>query len=105
MAEDLDTAMTSGPGLQWALIGLFMNNALGGGGDFKHFLNHIGPAASRWLDDINERRFDFTRENMDRLAENVEGWTGTVYMKSVEKERDQYLVDLVKSKGESKHLK
>lgn len=65
-----------------------MNKALGGGGNFKHFLSHIGPAANRWLDDMNESRFEYTRENMDRLAENVEGWTGTINMKSVEKERD-----------------
>lgn len=82
-----------------------MTNILGGGGDFKHFLHHIGTAASGWLDDMDTHRFEFTSDNFDSFAENVEDWAKTLDVDSLEKERDQYLVDLVKAKSEAKYLK
>jgi len=48
--EDVDRAVSAGPGLRWAIIGPHLSYHLGGGkGGIEHFLDHLGPAMeSRW---------------------------------------------------------
>jgi len=48
--EDIDRAVSAGPGLRWAIIGPHLSYHLGGGsGGIEHFLDHLGPAMeSRW---------------------------------------------------------
>ncbi|RJS92131.1 3-hydroxyacyl-CoA dehydrogenase family protein [Candidatus Bathyarchaeota archaeon] len=48
--EDVDKAVSAGPGLRWAVIGPHLSYHLGGGrGGIEHFLDHLGPAMeSRW---------------------------------------------------------
>lgn len=51
--EDLDTAISQGPGLRWALLGPFLNMHLSGGaGGLQHFLEHIGPPIESWWSDL-----------------------------------------------------
>lgn len=51
-AEDIDRAVSHGPGLRWALMGPFATYHLGGGaGGFRHYLDHLGPTQeARWAD-------------------------------------------------------
>lgn len=100
-----DAAVTSGLGLRWALTGPLMTNTLGGGGDFKHFLDHIGSAATGWLADMDKHPYDFSEASNQKLAEEVESWTKTLDTKALEEERDSYLRRLVKAKAESTYLK
>lgn len=52
-AEDVDCAITHGPGLRWALMGPLMNLELAGGdGGMAHALDHLGPAMQSWWDDM-----------------------------------------------------
>lgn len=52
---DLDLAVAEGPGLRWAMIGQFMNSALGGGeGGFAHMMQHLGPAIEAWWADLGD---------------------------------------------------
>ncbi|KAL4966331.1 3-hydroxyacyl-CoA dehydrogenase [Aspergillus stella-maris] len=97
-AEDLDRTMTSGLGLRWALTGPIMTNALGGGGDFGHFMDHLGPALKGWLDDMQRHRFEFGEGERDALKGRVNGWVKTVDLGGVERERDAFLKEIVKSK-------
>ena len=48
--EDVDKAVSAGPGLRWAIIGPHLSYHLGGGkGGIEYFLDHLGPAMeSRW---------------------------------------------------------
>jgi len=48
--EDIDKAVSAGPGLRWAIIGPHLSYHLGGGkGGIEHFLDHLGPTMeSRW---------------------------------------------------------
>jgi 3-hydroxypropionate dehydrogenase (NADP+) len=48
--EDVDKAVSAGPGLRWAIIGPHLSYHLGGGeGGIERFLDHLGPAMeSRW---------------------------------------------------------
>ncbi|CAK47337.1 hypothetical protein CBS115989_8749 [Aspergillus niger] len=98
-AEDLDKTVTSGLGLRWALTGPIMTNTLGGGGDFTHFMDHLGPALKSWVDDMEQNKFDLgSEEQVDGLKKNVNGWTSQVDLKKVEGDRDVLLTELVKRK-------
>jgi 3-hydroxyacyl-CoA dehydrogenase len=47
--EDVDKAISAGPGLRWALMGPHMVLHLGGGpGGMKYYIEHLGPAHSSW---------------------------------------------------------
>ncbi|HIE14102.1 TPA: hypothetical protein EYP70_02405 [Candidatus Bathyarchaeota archaeon] len=48
--EDVDKAVSAGPGLRWAILGPHLSYHLGGGnGGIEHYLQHLGPAMeSRW---------------------------------------------------------
>ena len=47
--EDVDTAITAGPGLRWAIFGPHMTFHLGGGeGGMPHMLRQFGPAFATW---------------------------------------------------------
>ncbi len=51
--EDLDIAISQGPGLRWAILGQFMNADLGGGeGGIVHMMEHLGPAMEGWWADL-----------------------------------------------------
>ncbi|CRL24058.1 Fatty oxidation complex, alpha subunit FadB [Penicillium camemberti] len=97
-AEDLDKTVTSGLGLRWALTGPIMTNTLGGGGDFNHFMDHLGPALKTWLDDMHRHEFDMSSQ--DVLKERVNEWMSHVNLKEVEESRDKLLVGLIGSKSE-----
>lgn len=50
---DIDTAITQGPGLRWALMGPFMNLHLSGGdGGIGHLLAHLGGPIEDWWNDL-----------------------------------------------------
>lgn len=48
--EDIDLAVTAGPGLRWSVQGPFLTYHLGGGkGGIRHYLEHLGPSQEyRW---------------------------------------------------------
>ncbi len=48
--EDIDKAITYGPGMRWAIMGPHLTYHMGGGkGGYKHYLDHLGPTQeARW---------------------------------------------------------
>ena len=48
--EDIDKAVSAGPGIRWAILGPHLSYHLGGGrGGIEYYLKHLGPAMeSRW---------------------------------------------------------
>jgi 3-hydroxyacyl-CoA dehydrogenase len=47
---DIDTAISQGPGLRWAVLGPFLNQDLSGGpGGIAHILEHLGPPTEKLL--------------------------------------------------------
>ena len=50
---DIDTAISQGPGLRWAVLGPFLNQHLSGGpGGIAHILEHLGPPTEAWWRDL-----------------------------------------------------
>jgi 3-hydroxyacyl-CoA dehydrogenase len=57
--EDIDAAMSQGPGLRWAVFGPHMTFHLGGGrGGMGHFLDHLRGPIQTWWDDLGDARLD-----------------------------------------------
>jgi len=52
---DVDTAISHGPGLRWAVLGPFANQHLSGGpGGIAHILEHLGPPTEKWWRDLGQ---------------------------------------------------
>jgi carnitine 3-dehydrogenase len=67
---DLDLAISSGPGLRWALLGPIATQHLSGGpGGLAHVLAHLGPPMVEWWSDLREP--ELTPELTQRLVEGV----------------------------------
>ncbi|KAL2840363.1 hypothetical protein BJX68DRAFT_271710 [Aspergillus pseudodeflectus] len=101
-AEDLDTAVTSGPGLRWALTGPFVTNSLGGGGGpngFTQRIERLGPAIRGWEEDMLEHRFDWSKEKLAVLNTEASKWLGSVDWDAVTAKRDQMLLQLLQAKS------
>jgi carnitine 3-dehydrogenase len=52
-AEDVDAAITNGPGLRWAVLGpCAVQHASGGRGGIRSTLTHMGPAMNAIVADL-----------------------------------------------------
>lgn len=100
---DIDTAISHGPGLRWALLGPFLNLHLSGGvGGLEYVLDHLGPPIESWWADMHEVTID------DGLkAQLVAGGDEELAGKSMEvitQDRDRVLLELMRLKAEAEHL-
>jgi carnitine 3-dehydrogenase len=93
--DDVDTAISQGPGLRWALMGPHMSHHLAGGaGGMRHCLEHIGPAATGWWADLG--RPELTPAVIERLVADFEA-TAPPPIVQLEAERDALLVALLET--------
>ena len=68
--EDVDKAVTAGPGLRWAAMGPHMLFGLGsGGGGMDGFCNRYADSFHRWWDDLGTPRLD--AETVARLSKGL----------------------------------
>jgi carnitine 3-dehydrogenase len=101
--EDIDTAITNGPGLRWALLGPFATQALSGGsGGMAHLLQHLGPAMDGYWQTLLPTRM--TPEVVDAVLDGARQQTSSWDMTAVERERDELLVKLLLAKAEQTHI-
>ena len=101
-AADLDAAVTSGPGLRWALTGPITTNALGGGGGSEGFDNRIdrlGPAIRSWEEDMLLHRFDWDEDSLSSLQEQARSYLQTLDWAKTMSERESVLVKLLAAKS------
>jgi 3-hydroxyacyl-CoA dehydrogenase len=95
---DVDTAISEGPGLRWALMGPHLTFHLAGGeGGMAHFLNELGPPVESWWDDLGIP--SLTPAVRDALAEGVAAETGGRDIAALAAERDRFLIDLMALKN------
>ena len=67
---DIDTAISQGPGLRWAVMGPFMNLHLSGGaGGIAHVLAHLGGPIEDWWKDLGSPLM--TAELKQQVTEGV----------------------------------
>ena len=91
---DIDTAVSHGPGLRWAILGPLAQQSLSGGsGGMRHVLEHLGPPQEVWMHDL--RRVHLGDELKEKLItgvdEALEGRDPVV----LARQRDEMLLELI----------
>ena len=106
-ARDLDVAMTTGPGLRWALNGPLVTNTLGGGGTKDGFcqrLGRLGPEIRVWEEDISAHRFTWTKDEQNLLKERVGQYLDEIDLSEIVTQRDRALLEVLRAKSKSEAL-
>jgi 3-hydroxyacyl-CoA dehydrogenase len=95
---DVDTAISEGPGLRWALMGPHLTFHLAGGsGGMAHFLEQLGPPLESWWEDLGDPQL--TPEVRQALTAGVSAEAEGRDIATLAAERDRFLVDLLALKG------
>jgi len=102
-AEDIDLAISQGPGLRWALLGPFLNLYLSGGqGGIKHFLEHVGPSIQTWLNDLG--KIEINEELIALLSKKVDGMLEGKDISKIAEDRNRVLLTLMDMKDKAENL-
>jgi 3-hydroxyacyl-CoA dehydrogenase len=95
---DVDTAISQGPGLRWAVLGPFANQHLSGGpGGIGHILEHLGPPTEKWWRDL--RQVTLTPELAAKLVAGVDEELAGVDPAELVARRDAVLHTLLAAKA------
>ena len=101
-AEDVDSALSWGPGLRWGVMGNMMLNHLAGGrGGIEHFFEQFaGPTAVFWKSLGSPV---LTPEVQKKLIDSVHAEVGSRTIEELEAERDELLLALIESRTKRAH--
>jgi 3-hydroxyacyl-CoA dehydrogenase len=93
-AKDVDTAVSSGPGLRWSLMGnMMLNHLAGGAGGIEHFFEQFaGPLQASFGGLGNPQ---LTPEVLNKLIDSVHQEVGSRTIEELEAERDELLLGLL----------
>lgn len=104
--KDVDTAVSAGPGLRWAVMGPHLLLNLGGGeGGLRAYCEQFKDSYHQWWDDLGTPQL--TAQNIDKLVQALgEEIAGRDY-NQLRSERDNKLVAILGAMKdvEAKHLK
>lgn len=93
--EDIDKAVTGGPGLRWAFMGPHMTYHLGGGdGGIARYLDVLGPSQERRWEALGAPKL--TDEVKQRIIDGVSNETHGRSLGELAAERDATLLKLLK---------
>lgn len=102
-AEDIDLAISQGPGLRWALLGPFLNLHLSGGeGGIKHSLEHLGPPMQSWMQDLG--RVEINEDLISLLSDEVSRELQGRDLPELVRARNKVLVTLMALKSSDANL-
>jgi carnitine 3-dehydrogenase len=100
---DIDTAISHGPGLRWALLGDFLNLEIAGGsGGLAQLLEHLGPPMESWWTDLKTVHLS-DELNQKAVAETKDYLKPYDFAETV-KQRDDILVKLLRMKAAANQL-
>lgn len=100
---DIDTAISHGPGLRWAIVGpLTAQHLSGGEGGMRHLLEHLGPPTQKWMDDLGEPQL--TGELASKLVAGMDEEMIGIDQAGLIADRDRLLVDIMRLKRSSNNL-
>jgi 3-hydroxyacyl-CoA dehydrogenase len=101
--SDIDTAISHGPGLRWALLGPFLNLHLSGGqGGIAHLLEHLGPPMEEWWADLGNVTLgpDLNRQLVAGVQEELQGND----LAQMTAQRNDVLLELLQLKSRATRL-
>ena len=89
---DIDTAISEGPGIRWALMGphLILHLA-GGSGGIEHFLDQFAEPMQEWWQDLGQPRLDAAVRR--RLVDGIAAEAAGRDIEELAAERDRLLVE------------
>jgi len=94
--EDVDKAVTAGPGLRWSVMGPHMLFSLGsGGGGIKTFCERFGPSFHTWWKSMGTP--DLTPEVISLLQNGIEQEEAGRDFDTLSAERDAKLIASIKA--------
>lgn len=100
---DLDTAISYGPGLRWALLGPFLNlHFSGGAGGIEHTLEHLGPPIEDWWADLGHA--PLTVDTCKKIIEGVKDELLAYDQTDLLRKRDALLQALLEAKKKAAPL-
>lgn len=93
--EEIDAAVTYGPGLRWPIFGPILTFHLAGGeGGMGHMLDHFDPGLfESWT---RLKAPPITKEFRDRMVEGCEDEAAGRSIRELERKRDECLVGILK---------
>lgn len=92
--EDIDTAISYGPGLRWAVLGpLAIQHLSGGPGGMRHLLDHLGPPQEVWMHDL--ARVHLGEELKEKLIAGVDAEVAGYDEAAMTAQRDEMLLELI----------
>jgi carnitine 3-dehydrogenase len=92
--QQIDDAITYGPGLRWALMGPMLTFHLAGGrGGMAHMLDHFGPALLEPWTRLTAP--ELTPRLRDLVVTGVDESVGDIPVRELERRRDDFLADLL----------
>lgn len=95
--EDIDKAISEGPGLRWSVFGPSMTFNLGGGsGGMAHFLDHLQEPVKSWWASLGD--VDLNEETRALLLEGLEKASAGRSIDELVKHRDQTLLRILAAK-------
>ena len=93
--EDIDRAVSAGPGLRWALMGpTTLFHLAAGEGGIGEFCNRYGPSFTRWWKDLGNPEFD--EETRLVVEEGLKDLQDTQSVEDLSGERDRKLLAILK---------
>ena len=97
--EEIDAAITYGPGLRWAFLGTCLAYHMAGGdGGMRHFLDQFGPALDEpWT---SLKAPPLTPQLADKLTTGTARQAAGRTVKELERQRDDCLVSLLLTLGQ-----
>lgn len=100
---DIDSAISSGPGLRWALLGPFATQHLSGGPEgLARVLDHLGLPMAYWWETFETPVFD--QRLIDQAVSGVNAELAGLDTEQVETQRDQLLEQILVAKAEADRL-
>ncbi len=94
--EDVDKAVSAGPGLRWAVMGPHMIYNLGGGeGGMDHFIDHFGPAVKTWWESMATWT-TLPPETKPLLIDGLKAEMGDRTLSDMNRLRDERLIKMLK---------
>jgi carnitine 3-dehydrogenase len=92
--DELDAAITGGPGLRWAFMGTCMAFHLAGGEEgMAHMLEQFGPALE--LPWTRLKAPELTEDLKERMISQTRAQAGTLSVREIERLRDQTLIKVM----------
>ena len=99
---DIDTAISEGPGLRWALMGPHLTFHLAGGaGGIGHFLDQFADPIESWWQDLGEPRL--TQAVKEKLVSGVNSEVAGRSIEELAAERDRLLLEILTLRGAARN--